>query len=242
MSELRDRLESKARSMGAGFFGIADLAPAKDFTAAQGGDFLAKYPRAVSIGYKLFHGVVDEIHRHEDPMALGTYTFHIYTVVNAHLDSIALALGQQIQEAGYRAVVVPASQTLDYKRLVGLISHKLAAHLAGLGWIGKSALLVTPESGPRVRWCTILTDAPVETDLPFAGERCGTCQLCVESCPVTAFTGTAYDVVRPRPELFAADRCWDYMQRRKASIGHSACGMCVYICPFGRKETPLPAA
>ena len=136
--DLKETMEKKARENGASFFGVADLTPATEFIVQQGGHFLSKYPLAISIGYRLLDGVVDELQNHDDPMAVGTYWYHAYQVVNRHLDSLALDLAEEIQQAGYKATMVPSSYTVDTVKLNGLLSHKLASHLAGLGWIGEA--------------------------------------------------------------------------------------------------------
>lgn len=48
---------------------------------------------------------------------------------------------------------------------------------AGLGWIGKQTLLITPEYGPRVMLATVLTDAPFKTAKPITESRCGVCSM-----------------------------------------------------------------
>jgi len=75
---------------------------------------------------------------------------------------------------------------------VGLFSHKMAARLTGLGWIGPNYLLITLGIGPRVRWVTVFTDAPLKAGEPMP-DRCGDCRLCVETCPPKAFTGRPFD-------------------------------------------------
>ena len=90
------------------------------------------------------------------------YKHHAYDTVNDLLDTIALRLSNSLQRQGYRAFPIPASKrAVVDERVAAIFSHKLAAHMAGLGWIGKSCLLITPEAGPRVRWATVLTDAPI---------------------------------------------------------------------------------
>ena len=42
------------------------------------------------------------------------------------------------------------------------ITYKMLATLAGIGWIGKNALLVTKEQGSAVRFTAVLTDAHVK--------------------------------------------------------------------------------
>lgn len=128
-----------------------------------------------------------------------------------------------------------SSQTANDERLLGLFSHKLAAHLAGLGWIGKSCLLVTPEVGPRVRWASILTDAPLPAGEPIP-QRCGNCRECVEACPAQAFTGRSFRQDESREARFDVFKCREYTREREKAMGVGACGMCVYICPHGRVD------
>jgi epoxyqueuosine reductase len=232
-ADLAVKLESLAREMGTTHFGIADLAPARERISEQGGEFLTEFPRAVSHGFVLADGVVNTLVHHKSIPALHTYRHYVYQTVNPRLDSTSLTLAQALEQAGFQAYVVPASQTLDRTGLVGVFSHKLAAHLAGLGWIGKSALLITPEHGPRVRWGTVLTDAPLEAGTPM-DENCRDCDECVKACPAHAFTGQAFDKPRPRGDIFAAEACDRYLCERETF--YRVCGMCVYICPFGRKD------
>jgi epoxyqueuosine reductase QueG len=232
-ADLTFKLESLARDIGTTHFGIADLAPARQRIYEQGGEFLGQFHRAISHGFTLTDGIVNTLAHHKSIPALHTYRHYVYQIVNPRLDSISLTLAQALDKAGFQAYVVPASQTVDRTRLVGVFSHKLAAHLAGLGWIGKSALLITPEHGPRVRWGTVLTDAPLQPGTPM-DENCCDCSVCVKACPAHAFTGQAFDQPRPRSEIFAAEACDRYLCERETF--HRVCGMCVYVCPFGKKN------
>jgi epoxyqueuosine reductase len=232
-ANLRGKLETLAKDMGATYFGIADLALARERIFQQGGEFLTHFPRAISHGFVLADGVVNSLVHQDDIGALNNYWYYARQIVNPRIDSISLMLAQALDRAGFQAFVVPSSQTVDRTRLAGVFSHKLAANLAGLGWIGKSALLITPDRGPRVRWGTILTDAPLEAGTPM-DENCHDCDACVKSCPVHAFTGQTFDKPRPRSEIFAAEACYNYRSERETL--RTACGLCVYICPFGRNK------
>ena len=232
--DLRDELESLAKHLGATYVGVADLTVATQFVSEQGGEFLTQFPRALSHGFVLTDGIVNTLAHNESIAALNSYWYYVYRIVNPRLDSISLMLAQALDKAGFQAYVVPASQTVDRTRLIGVFSHKLAAHLAGLGWIGKSALLLTPEHGPRGRWGAVLTDAPLEAGTP-TDEMCRDCSVCVKGCPAQAFTGQAFDKPRPRSEIFAAEACDHYLHQREQT-GHKSCGICVYVCPFGRKK------
>jgi epoxyqueuosine reductase QueG len=230
---LKGKLESLAKGMGATYFGIADLTPAKQYISEQGGKFLTRFPRAVSLGLVLADGIVNTLTHHKSIPVLSSYRHYTHQIVNPRIDSISLMLAQSLDEAGFQAFVAPSSQTIDRTKFTGVFSHKLAAHLAGLGWIGKSAMLITPEHGPRVRWGTVLMDAPLEAGTPM-DEMCQDCYACVKGCPAHAFTGQAFDKPRPRKEIFAAEACDSYLSKREAF--HRMCGICVYTCPFGRHK------
>jgi epoxyqueuosine reductase len=229
---LETDLERVAKELGADVFGIADLTIAQDFVCKQGGEYLSKFSRAISIGIRLLGAVVDELYRREDPAVTHTYTA-LYNSVNSRLDQVGLLLAKRIQEKGYKAYAIPASQTVDSKKLNGVFSHKFAAELAGLGWIGKSCLLITPSYGPRVRFATILTDAPLEAGSPI-GEKCKDCRKCVSICPAKAFTGTPFNPSEPREARFNAHLCRNYRKKREEKLGEGfLCGLCVYVCPYG---------
>jgi len=230
---LRESIEEIAKAEGVDILGVADLTLARDFICKQGGEFLADFPKAVSIGVRLVDGIIDRLHLHDDQSVVRTYRFHVYNTINPLLDRAALRISKEIEKNGFRAFTVSASQSINSKENLGVISHKLAANLAGLGWIGKSCLLVTPEYGPRVRFATILTDAPLETGSPLPN-RCGDCRTCVDVCPVKAFTGVPFNPSEPREARFKAELCAKYIHDRPGFTGESACGLCVYICPHGR--------
>jgi epoxyqueuosine reductase QueG len=216
------------------FLGIADLTVAHDFILDQGGEAVAAYPRAVSMGISLPDTIVDLLpQRHERAVAID-YRHHAYDVVNTRLDVVASEIAGLLQRDGCAARPVPVRKRVDEERLAGIFSHKLAAHLAGLGWIGKSCLLITPERGPRVRWTTVLTDADLPTgDILVPG--CEDCTECVDACPVGAFTGRAFDPEEPREARFDARACDAYFGELREERGEPAvCGMCLYACPLGQ--------
>jgi len=232
---LAEELRTRALWHGADYYGIADLAPVREFIAAQGGERAARYPRAVVMGIVLQDSLVDLLPEREDRAAAMLYRHNSYDVVNLALDQIALAVANIIQRGGYAALPVPASKRASDEKIASVFSHKLAAHLAGLGWIGKSCLLVTPDRGPRVRWVAVLTDAPLEpTGTPMA-ERCGRCTQCTDTCPIHAITGRAFTEDEPREARLDAAACDSYFRELEMDRGIGVCGMCLYICPYGRK-------
>lgn len=233
--ERENQIAHLAGTLGADFFGVADLSTARDAILDQGGPVIAEFPRAVSIGIALFDPIVDQLpQRAERDVAL-SYRHHCYDVINQRLDLITSNLSTVLQRNGHRVLPVPASQRIDDERLCGSFSHKMAAHLAGLGWIGKNCLLVTPGKGTRVRWATILTDAPLDVTGEPMEEQCGTCEQCVDICPVCAFTGQPFREDEPREARYDASKCDRYFTWIKNQGEPAVCGLCLYICPIGRQ-------
>ncbi len=235
--ELHDELPELVRRLGGDIYGVADLTEVRDEVIRQGGPELAAYPRAVSIGIKLLHPIVDRLPERNERAVAVSYRTHAYDVVNDRLDAIASRVASALQEAGFRALPVPASERVDDERICAVFSHKLAAHAAGLGWIGKSCLLVTPQAGPRVRWTTVLTNAPLPATGHVMEQRCGTCRECVDACPVHAFTGREFVPGEPREARYDARACQSYFRELEEQGRVPVCGMCLYSCPHGRKAS-----
>jgi len=66
------------------------------------------------------------------------------------------------------------------------ILEKDYAFLAGLGWIGRNSLLLTPQFGSYVFLGELLTDLELEPDEPLEGDPCAQCYQCVQACPTRA--------------------------------------------------------
>lgn len=223
-----------AVALEADFFGVADLTGLAGAIQAQGGVEVARYPRAISMGIALLNPIVDRLPQRAERAVAVSYRHHAYDVVNLRLDELSLRLASLLQRMGHAALPVPASKRVDDERICSFFSHKMAARQAGLGWIGKSCLLVTPQAGPRVRWTTVLTDAPLlATGAPLK-DRCGACARCAEICPVQAITGRPFREAEPREMRLDARRCEQYFQEMEKAGQLPVCGLCLYVCPYGR--------
>jgi len=116
-----------------------------------------------------------------------------------------------------------ALQVVDWQNQKGHISHRHVGAIAGIGWIGRSNLLVSPVFGAQARYNTVLTDMPLT-----AGKRleqaCRDCTACVALCPAGAINEDA--------TFFDHKGCYEMLGRfrKERNIGHHICGICVSAC------------
>lgn len=232
--ELLERLQRLAEMQGVDYIGVAGLGGHYSELRKIGGELLDEYPRAVSIGIVLPQSIVDLLKDRESYENAFQYRTHAYDIINNRLDIFASIIGSVIQRNGYKAMPLPAAERIDSARICASISHKATARLAGFGWIGKNCLLITPEHGPRVRWTTVLTDAPFRENETAMETRCGSCEQCAKACPVQALKRRNYIDGEPREERFDVFRCEAYYQEMERAGKLKVCGMCLYACPYGR--------
>lgn len=166
------------------------------------------------------------------PYSRYEYTEQFF-VLNATLNSMAFRVSRFLESLGYRSHPVPAAYPRVNKEICGILSHRHAAIKAGLGEFALNNMLTTPEFGARVRLISIVTEAPLDSDKPYEGTKCNEirdiCKLaCVKACPVGALT--------PEGKI---DKhvCLHYQEQIMPwSAAELRCGMCIAVCPLGRKQ------
>jgi epoxyqueuosine reductase len=145
-----------------------------------------------------------------------------YRPLREALSRVAAALSG----AGFRAEVL-----VDDGRLV----DRAAAVRAGVGWWGKSTMVLAPGAGPWLLLGSVVTDARLPAERPMVRD-CGTCTACIPACP----TG-ALDV----PGRLDARRCLSAIAQSpgvipaefRAAMGDRVygCDDCLEACPPGRR-------
>ncbi len=182
--ELKDRLRDEAATYGFEFFGVvdADALAAVPFPPHRCLDipsgFLPGAKTVIVLGMHIWdvmqNAVVTSVLPDGaipfDDVAGSQYYNMYYEITEARAHRFAEA----VRDAGYRTAVTH------------FVHAKAAATLAGLGWIGKQTLCITPLLGPHVRWACVVTDAVLPHDEPFMEDLCGACELCVKACPTQA--------------------------------------------------------
>lgn len=214
-----DALKKIALADGAALFGVADIRDIRD-TFLLPKEVAARMNCAVSIGFRLSKSAVDTVQGAPNQI----YYFH-YQRVNMLMDQLSLRLMAYLQEHGFEALPIPASQVIDWVKQLGSLSHREMARRAGHGWYGRNNLLVNPRFGSQVRYVTVLTDLLLPADIPVEG-NCGGCRVCMSACPAKAINETGFDRDACHRQLK------EFMKTEK--IGQMICGVCLKVCP-GKK-------
>ena len=213
-----EKLKALRRQWGSSLFGVADLRSFKKEEILLPPSLVDRLPYAISVGFHLSDAILEEVENQPTPLY-----FHHYQRVNILLDTIGLMIPSAIQDLGYQAMPIPASQIVDWKTQKGHLSHKHVARAAGLGWIGRNNLLVNEKFGSRIRLVTILTDLPLRIDPPSIRD-CGSCHDCLSVCPAGA--------IKERKDNFDHLRCYEQLRTfaKTLDFSHNICGICVKAC------------
>ena len=216
---IQSTLTQYAKELGADIIGFCalDSAPLADMPTLT---------YAVSIGVKLSDAILKTI----DGAPSFAYFQH-YRTANALLDTITFRLSRKIEQLGGLALPIAASQSQGKARPYdGLFPHKTAAVKSGLGFVGKSGLFLSSEYGSKVRLATVLTDLPLQAELPVIENGCGNCNACKTACPAGAIFGELPKTDGTRN--FDPELCSRYMKEHFQDVGRgSVCGICMKVCP-----------
>jgi epoxyqueuosine reductase len=230
--EMADQLAAQILDWGASLVGFADLGDAAP-------PLFSQWPRAVSIAAALDPAALVGVKDGPTPEYYGEYTR-----VNRALNEIAGRTALAIHSLGFCAEPFPATVPEKpggaewVKTLSVAFQHKTAATRAGLGWVGKSGLLVTRQFGPRIRLATVLTDMPLPVGEPVAAGECDRCKACARACPASAIEGREWQAGVEREALVDARACWETSRRllrERVGVDNAVCGVCLSVCPVGRR-------
>lgn len=111
----------------------------------------------------------------------------------------------------------------------GPVLEKAWAVKAGLGFIGKNTLLISPTIGSQIALGVIITDIPNDmfrtTNTKQTNKSCETCSSCIDACPTKAII---------EPYLLDARKCISYkffIEKREGG-----CDRCQDVCPYNKEN------
>ena len=134
-----------------------------------------------------------------------------------------------LQHTSFNHKILVDSPTLDERAL---------AQKAGIGFLGRSGLIISPQFGTRFNIGLLLIDIPLKSTAVSQGKCPTACRLCINACPNGA--------LQPERPLDAA-RCISYLTQKKEWTGEEktmlhdqlfGCDICQDACPFN--ATPHP--
>ncbi len=142
-----------------------------------------------------------------------------------YLEKIAYDVMGYLEKKKYQYLVIHPEDEYDPDNRMGLLSLKILAKQAGIGWQGKSLLIVSPKYGPIHRLIAILTNMKLTPDAPIKSS-CGDCINCIDNCPKNSLTAYRFlDHPNSREDVLDIQSC----------LGDKGCMVCILNCPYLKK-------
>lgn len=223
---IKNELKEYLKNLGASLVGFADLSNV-DTSAFNNMNY------GIVFGIKIESRIIEAIN--EGPTK---EYYEEYSKINKDLDNIVISCVQYIERQGYNAIGQTSTYVTSDNNLTTPMPHKTVATQAGLGWIGKNALLITPEYGSAIRISSVISDMPLIADIPINKSKCGECSNCAANCPASAINGIVWDINSTRDELLDPFKCRKKareLSKERIGIEISLCGKCIEVCPFTKR-------
>lgn len=192
-----------------------------------------EFPRAILFGIALTPEYIHEVagtHNYVQARMEDHYNFdddELY-LKEIQTDTLSDNMAQLLISKGYKAY----SQSDKNQIATGFfdgqygktpLPHKTIATLAGIGWIGKNNLLITPTYGCGLCLGAILTDAPLPVSpSQKIKSKCGKCKICLDICQTHALKGCTWNKSKVRENMMDVHKC-------------TTCMKCLVHCPFTQK-------
>jgi epoxyqueuosine reductase len=206
------KLKSLARWLQVDLFGVADLQRLKGLPAnGDPAGVLGRFRCAIVLGAQL-----NKLGKKAKGADLDLF-----------LEKSALQISTYLETKGDRALIIHPEDEIDPVKRLGLLSLKVLAKEAGLGWQGRSLLIVSPEYGPVHRWIALLTNLELQPGEPIANQ-CGDCTLCIDKCPKQALKYVPFaDHPGRREDVLDITAC----------SGDDSCKVCLAVCPWFKSSS-----
>ncbi len=224
---LEYRIKEILISQGADFVFFTDISSLPD-------EMTKGYPRAILFGIPLSPNYLKKIIDTPDYVetikrnnTIDSDEFHITEVktdaLADHLEGILSAEGWNAFSQSEKNLA--NAELYDFKNKRSPLPHKTIARIAGLGRIGINNLLINDRYGCALSMCSVITDAPLETNSQYSPPQpanCGTCNICVDACKTGALSGSNWLPGKDRNEIINIQSC-------------TTCLLCLALCPWSIK-------
>jgi epoxyqueuosine reductase len=183
MKDLKKEIISVAKEMGVDKVGFTsrdrldDAPPSADL-----GYLLPNAKSAISLAIAFDKAAIRRYLAKEDQKSLNKDHGSKYI----RLGEAGITIKQLLEDEGYEAVAPLPNfkyrEGMPSLAVVPPLSHRYVAVASGMGWIGWSGNLVTPEYGAAVAITSVVTSAELQPDPLVEGDSCRKCHLCAASC------------------------------------------------------------
>ena len=205
-----EEFENYAHSIGIKNVGYAQITPELLIS-----DKFIQYPNAIVLTMEMGKEIIEA--------TPGPEAQKLNDSAYEKLGTMTYKLSDYLREKGYATEVAhPYGAVVKFSQL---------GQKAGLGWLGQSGLLITPELGPRQKISAIfvsIANLPIKEDNEHSWitDYCEKCGKCIKACPEKALIEKE-SCCGPKEIKFIQKLC----------IGCSeGCTYCIEECPFEQKE------
>jgi epoxyqueuosine reductase len=232
--QLKQRLLTKCRDMDIPLVGIADVRRWEEppFQPWMPKEF---FPQSIVPGARSVVVIGLPVQLPVLETSPSIYYRELYNVLNSLLDQYSYRIAEFLNKEGFPSVFVPrdgyGSIEVLLEKPLAFFSHRHAAYCAGLGTFGVNNMILTPEYGPRVRFGSVITAAPLPADPVREDNLCIRCMRCVRMCPSSALSNLDYP--DGLTDKFACAAWSASLHKRYIS----PCGICIKVCPVGEDRT-----
>ena len=193
------------KNLGVDLVGVTRLEPYKEMIMGINTDrdeFFQRYQNAIVLGCHL-----------KDKPAIE---------MNLFMERAAFEVMTYLEDKGKNVLIIHPEDEYDPVKRLGLISLKALARGAGLGWQGRSLLIISPQIGPIYRCIGLLTDMELTPDESMPN-HCGDCTQCIDKCPHHALKYVRFE---DHPA------CREDVLDVRACRGDKGCNVCLAVCPW----------
>ena len=158
-----------------------------------------------------------------------------HKLIRKRLAQLADQINQRIQQTPELQTALGEVKSRAFTDSAPVLERGIAQQ-AGLGWIGKNCMLITPRAGSWFFLGELYLNLPLPPDPPFIKDHCGQCHACHTACPTNAFAADG---------VLDARRCISYLTielkgsiplELRPLIGNRifGCDDCQLVCPWTR--------
>jgi len=122
----------------------------------------------------------------------------------------------------------------------GFLHEKSWIREAGLGWQGKHSIMISPQIGSFFFIGILMINAELECDEPYTSDHCGSCRLCIESCPTSAINDDRTIDARKCISNLTIENRGPIPEEIVPRLGGRVygCDRCQEVCPWNKNIKP----